>query len=119
MLRVKLYDLVNQFYSQGKSKVFLEEIKFYLPGTVNYYIKNKFLKSIQFFKVDKTITHKICFYSEKPCSRTEFLSPTHKRYIIDMKLMNELVDKNSKLINLTLKVKAQNLNSQSKLSLCT
>ena len=116
-LRIKLHDLVNQFYAQGKKKVFLEELKFYLAGPVNYYIKNQLLQTVRFFKIDKTSTHEICFYSSKPCSRTEFLSPTHKRYIVDMSLMNELIDKDAKLLNLNLKIKAQNLKSTSKFKL--
>jgi hypothetical protein len=117
LLRIDLHNLVHKFHPQGKRKIFLEEIKFYLTGPVNYYVKNKLLKTVRFFKVDRTNTHKICFYSSKPCSRTELLSPTHKRYIVNMTLMNDLIDKDAKLINLTLKIKAQNLKSQSKFKL--
>ena len=119
LLRIQLHDLVHELYSQGKKKVFLEEIKLYLKGSVDYYIKNQLLKTVRFFKDDRTNSHKICFYSSKPCSRTELLSPTNKRYIVNMTLMNELIDKDAKLINLTLKIKAQNSKSQSKFKINT
>jgi len=37
-------------------KVFLEELKFYLAGPVNYYIKNQLLQTVRFFKIDKTLS---------------------------------------------------------------
>jgi hypothetical protein len=110
-LRIQLHDLVRQFYAQGKKRVFLDELTFYLAGPTNYYIENQFLKTVRFFKLDMSDPQKICFNSSKPCSRTEFLSKTHKRYIVDMTMMSEFIDKNAKLINLTLKVKPQNVKS--------
>ena len=108
LLRIKIHDLVRQFYAQGKKRVFLEEIMFYLASPTNYHIQSQFLKTVRFFKVDTSGSRKICFNPSKPCSRTEFLSKTHKRYIVDMTMMNKLIKNNAKLINLTLKVKAQN-----------
>ena len=51
-LRIQLHELVRKFYAQGKKRVFLEELSFYLAGPTNYYIQNQFLKTVRFFKLD-------------------------------------------------------------------
>ena len=112
-LRIQLHDLVHQFYAHGKKRVFLEEITFYLTGPINYYIDNQFLKTVRFFTLPDHESHKICYDSSKLCSRTEFLSHTDKRYLVDMTMMNHLIDKKAQLINISLRVKAQNPKSPS------
>ena len=113
LLRIQLHDLVHKFYAKGKKRVFLEELTFYLTGPINHYIENKFLKSVRFLRFADDDIQKQCINSSKFCSRTEFLSQTHKRYIVNMTMMNEFTDKNAKLIGLTLKVKPHNEKSPS------
>ncbi|MBT3514605.1 MAG: hypothetical protein HN474_04735 [Nitrospina sp.] len=107
LLRIQIHDLVHQFYAQGKKRVFLEGLTFYLAGSINYYIENPPLKTIQFFKLPDHESRKICFNSSKTCSQTEFLSRTHKRYIVNMAMMSELIGPSAKLTGLTLKIKPQ------------
>jgi hypothetical protein len=113
LLRIQLHDLVHKFYAKGKKRVFLEELTFYLTGPINYYIENKFLKSVRFLRFADDDIQKQCINSSKFCSRTEFLSQTHKRYIVNMTMMNEFIDENAKLIDLTLKVQPYNAKSPS------
>jgi len=107
LLRIQIHDLVHQFYAQGKKRVFLEGLAFYLAGPTNYYIENQPLKTVQFFKFTDHESRKICFNSSKTCSQTEFLSQTHKRYTVNMAMMNELIGQSAKMTGLTLKIKPQ------------
>jgi hypothetical protein len=113
LLRIKLHDLVHKFYAQGKKRVFLEELIFYLEGPINYYVENKILKTIRYFKLPQHGLTKTCFSSLELCSRTEFLSQNHKRYIVNMEMMNKLISADAKLISLILKIKPQNEKSSS------
>jgi len=48
-LKVQLNDLVQKYYAQGKKRVFLEELTFYLEGSVDYYVEKQLLQGIRFF----------------------------------------------------------------------
>ena len=69
-LKIQLNDLVQKYYAQGKKRVFLEELTFYLEGSVDYYVEKQLLQGIRFFRFPD--------YSEQNLKKLTFVADRNK-----------------------------------------